>query len=64
MTTDLLAKEFEKYSGQLKSFILRITASVTDTEDIVQDTYIRASEKLNSFKGESSLKTWLFTGKG
>ena len=61
MTTDLLAKEFEKYSGQLKSFILRITASVTDTEDIVQDTYIRASEKLNSFKGESSLKTWLFT---
>src|SRR5450432_1220150 len=60
MTTDLLAKEFEKYGGQLKSFILRITASVTDTEDIIQDTYIRASEKLNSFKGESSLKTWLF----
>src|SRR5450432_2010936 len=60
MTTDLLTKEFEKYGGQLKSFILRITASVTDTEDIIQDTYIRASEKLNSFKGESSLKTWLF----
>ena len=60
MTTDQLTKEFEEYGGQLKSYILRITASVTDTEDIVQDTYIKAREKLDTFKGQSSLKTWLF----
>jgi RNA polymerase sigma-70 factor (ECF subfamily) len=38
-----------------------MTASVEDAEDIVQDTFIRASEKLKTFRGDSSLKTWLFT---
>jgi RNA polymerase sigma-70 factor, ECF subfamily len=61
MTTEQLTKEFEQSGAQLKSFILRITASVADSEDILQDTYIKASEKLNTFKGQSSLKTWLFS---
>lgn len=60
MTKEHLNTEFEAARGQLKSFILRITASVQDTEDIVQDTWIKASEKLESFKGNSSLKTWIF----
>lgn len=60
MTKELLAQEFERSGEQLKSYILRITASVADTEDIVQDTYIKAAEKLDTFKGQSSLKTWLF----
>ena len=55
-----LADKWEEVSGQLKSFILRITASVADTEDILQDTYIRASEKFETFRGQSSLKTWIF----
>ena len=37
-----------------------MTASVQDTEDILQDTYLKASAKLDTFKGESSLKTWIF----
>jgi len=60
MTTEQLTKEFEQASGQLKSYILRITASVADAEDIVHDTYIKASEKRDTFKGQSSIKTWLF----
>lgn len=60
MTTKQLTKEFEQSSGQLKSYILRITASVADTEDIVHDSFIKATEKLDTFKGQSSLKTWLF----
>lgn len=60
MTTEQLSKEFELCHKQLKSYILRITASVADTEDIVHDTFIKAMEKLDSFKGQSSLKTWLF----
>jgi len=61
MTTELFNEEFKGVSGKLKSYLLRITASAHDAEDIVQDTYIRASEKLHTFRGESSLKTWLFT---
>ena len=61
MTVELLNREFESSKGQLKSYLLRITASVNDAEDIVHDTYIKAVDKLNTFRGESSLKTWLFT---
>jgi len=61
MTVELFNQEFESIKGQLKSFLIRITASVADAEDIVHDTYIKALEKLNTFRGESSLKTWLFT---
>ncbi len=61
MTVELFNKEFVAIAGQLKSYILRITASVVDAEDIVQETYLKALDKLNTFRGESSLKTWLFT---
>jgi RNA polymerase sigma-70 factor (ECF subfamily) len=61
MTTDKLTPEFETFQGELKSFILRMTASVQDAEDIVQETYIKAHAKLNTFRGESSLKTWVFS---
>lgn len=54
-------EEFEKIKPQLKSYILRMTASVQDTEDIVQDTWIKGSSNFTSFNGESSLKTWLFS---
>ena len=61
MTIDLLTKEFNNNLGQLKSFLLRITASVADAEDIAQDTYLKAMEKLDTFRGDASLKTWFFT---
>lgn len=59
--TEQLTQEFEKSGKQLKSYLLRITASVADAEDIAQDTYLKAAEKLHTFKGESSLKTWVFS---
>lgn len=61
MTNDQFAREFEELSGNLKSYILRITASVPDAEDIVQDSYVKASENLHNFRGEASFKTWLFS---
>ena len=58
MNTDNLAGEFDSFQGELKSFLLRMTASVPDSEDLVQDTYIKAQTSINSFRGDSSLKTW------
>ena len=60
MTKEDFNKEFELVKPQLKSYILRMTASVHDTEDLLQDTWIKAHEKLDSFRRESSLKTWIF----
>ncbi len=61
MTIELFNQEFQIFAGQLKSYLLRITASVEDTEEIVQETYLKARDKLDTFRGESSLKTWIFT---
>ena len=61
MTFDDLSVEFETFQGELKSFLLRMTASVQDAEDIVQDTYLKARAKIETFRGDSSLKTWVFT---
>lgn len=32
-----------------------------ETEELVQDTFVRAFGSLDSFRGDSSLRTWLFT---
>jgi len=32
-----------------------------EIEELVQDTFVRAFSSLESFRGESSLRTWLFT---
>lgn len=57
---DNLTAEFQNIRPQLRSYIIRMTASVADTDDILQDTWIKASQNLASFQGNSSLKTWLF----
>jgi RNA polymerase sigma-70 factor (ECF subfamily) len=61
MTIKELNTAFELNTEKLKSYLLRMTASVADTEDILQDTYLKATEGLKNFKGGSSLKTWLFS---
>lgn len=60
MTIDQFTKEFEVVSPLLRSYLLRITASKEDTDDIVQDTFIKASLKLDTFRAESTVKTWIF----
>lgn len=59
--TEELTTQFVTFQGELKSFLLRMTASVQDAEDIVQDTYVKAQSKLHTFRGESTLKTWVFS---
>lgn len=61
MTADEFTAEFETFQGELKSFLLRITTSVQDAEDLVQEAYLKAHSKIDTFRGESSLKTWVFS---
>ena len=61
MTANELATHFISIQGELRSFLLRMTASVQDAEDLLQDTYIKAQAKIDTFRGESSLKTWIFS---
>jgi RNA polymerase sigma-70 factor, ECF subfamily len=51
---------FAEFQPQLKSFLYRLLADRNDMEDIAHDVFIRAFEHLSHFRGDSSLKTWVF----
>ncbi len=53
-------KEFLELKPALQSFIFRMLTNRQDTEDLLQDTYIKVHQNISSFKGESSFKTWVF----
>lgn len=56
-----IESEFINLKDQLMSYLYRLAANTQDAEDIVQDTYIKVKEKFNTFKGNSSFKTWVFS---
>lgn len=52
--------EFITFQSDLKSFLYRLVTNQQDTEDLAQETYIKAFRNIGSFKGNSSFKTWVF----
>jgi RNA polymerase sigma-70 factor (ECF subfamily) len=50
----------ERYQCRLYPTILRLVGSAEDAEDILQDAFVRAFEKLDQFQGESSFYTWIY----
>ena len=50
----------EQYTGDLYSWTFYKVSDAEIAKDLVQDTFLAAAEKINSFKGKSSPKTWLF----
>ncbi|NQV02591.1 MAG: sigma-70 family RNA polymerase sigma factor [Bacteroidia bacterium] len=51
----------ESYTKDLYSWALHKVSNEELAKDLVQDTFLAAAEKLNSWKGESAPKTWLFS---
>ena len=50
----------ERHADAIARFVASVGAG-GDVEDVVQDTFVRAFGSLDAFRGESSLRTWLFT---
>jgi RNA polymerase sigma-70 factor, ECF subfamily len=50
----------EQHSRQLYAHIRSILLNHDDTDDVLQNTFIKAWNGLDKFKGESELSTWLF----
>lgn len=49
------------YTLELYSWANHKVSNAEMAKDLVQDTFLAAAEKIDSFKGESSPKTWLFS---
>lgn len=54
-------QDFLDFRKELHSFVFRLLANRQDAEDVVQETYIKVVEKISTFEGRSSFKTWVFT---
>jgi RNA polymerase sigma-70 factor, ECF subfamily len=50
----------ERHASALARFVASIGRR-EDVDELVQDTFVRAFQSIDSFRGESSLRTWLFT---
>lgn len=55
-----IESEFIDFKDQLESYLYRLTANRFDTDDLLHDTYIKVRDKIKTFKGNSSFKTWTF----
>lgn len=52
---------FEEVKSSLKSYLYRIVTDRSDVEDLVHDTFVKSFDSIKSFRGDASLKTWLFS---
>ncbi len=58
---DLAAFEllYRRYAGRIHGLCLRMVRDRERAQDITQDAFVRAWQKLGSFRGESAFGTWL-----
>lgn len=60
VATDLLERAHE-HRGDLLGYCYRYLGSFAEAEDAVQETLTRAWDKAETFRGDSALRTWLYT---
>jgi RNA polymerase sigma-70 factor (ECF subfamily) len=51
---------YKAHSGRLYSLAWRMLGNAADAEDLLQEIFLSAHRKLESFRGDSALGTWLY----
>lgn len=58
------AAAFEKLvnerSGEIYGLLYRLTENAEEARDLTQETFLRAFQSINHFRGESDLRTWIY----
>lgn len=52
---------YREYSPYIKAYLTQKMPSQQDTQEMLQDVFMSAIESLPLFRGQSSLKTWLYS---
>lgn len=48
------------YGGQVFRLVVQIAGNREDAEELTQDIFLKAYQKLHTFRGKSSFATWLY----
>jgi RNA polymerase sigma-70 factor, ECF subfamily len=59
---DALAYErlVAEHSGDVFALLFRLTSDAEEARDLAQETFLRAFQSIDRFRGDSSLKTWIY----
>ncbi len=50
----------ENYQQPVYNLVHRLVRDPAETSDVVQEVFLKIFRKVNSFRGESSLRTWIY----
>ncbi len=59
---DALAYErlVAEHSGDVYALLFRLTSDPEEARDLTQETFLRAFQSIDRFRGDASLKTWIY----
>lgn len=50
----------DRYKDKSFSLIIKILKNKSDSEEVLQDVFLKVYQRLDAFKGESKFSTWLY----
>lgn len=56
-----IEKLYKLYKDDIYRFLLSLTHDPSLSEDLLSETFVNAITSIGNFKGQSSIKTWLFS---
>jgi RNA polymerase sigma-70 factor (ECF subfamily) len=51
----------ERYQNMVYSLALKLLKNAEDAEEMAQDTFVKAFQKLDTYEGKSKFSTWLYS---
>jgi len=60
-TISNIAPLFDRHSGRLYNYFVRLTGNRQLSEDMVQDVFLRILTYRHTYRGESRFTTWMYT---
>ena len=57
----LLAELFEKYYMDVYTYLFSLCHDASLSEDLASDVFLEVVKSISTFRGESDIKTWLFS---
>jgi RNA polymerase sigma-70 factor (ECF subfamily) len=49
-----------EHSGDVYALLYRLTSDAEEARDLTQETFLRAFQSVNRFRGDANLKTWIY----